>query len=150
MFRPTAHIFDVDGTLADVTPYLHHIITPDKPKNFDAFHAESVDAMANTEVVKMLNASAEENHIIVVTARMEKWRGHTSYWLARYGIQHDALFMRADKDYRPDYEIKKEILAKIMTFWDVTHAVDDNPNVIALWEANNIPTTKIGTWDGKN
>jgi hypothetical protein len=28
------------------------------------------------------------------------------------------------------------------------HAVDDNPNVIRLWEEYGIPTTKIGTWDG--
>lgn len=150
MFRPTACIFDVDGTLADVTSYLHHIITPNKPKDFDAFHRESVDANVNQDVLAQLREAEKDNHIIVVTARMEKWRGHTAYWLARYGIKHDALFMRADKDYRPDYEIKSEILAQILTFWDVVHAVDDNPNVIKLWEANNIPTTKIGDWDGKN
>jgi len=56
--------------------------------------------------------------------------------------------MRADNDNRPDYEAKKDILNKINELWEVTHAVDDNPHVIKLWEENNIPTTKIGTWDG--
>ncbi len=57
--------------------------------------------------------------------------------------------MRSDDDHRPDYEVKKDILDKINNYWDVLHAVDDNPSVIQLWQENNITTTKIGTWDGK-
>ena len=56
--------------------------------------------------------------------------------------------MRADKDYRPDYEVKLDILNQIQLFWDVEHAVDDNPKIIKLWEQNGISTTKIGDWDG--
>ena len=40
------------------------------------------------------------------------------------------------------------MLDNISRLWNVVHAVDDNPNVIRLWEDNNIPTTKIGNWDG--
>jgi hypothetical protein len=69
-------------------------------------------------------------------------------WLAKNNIRSHGLFMRADDDNRPDYEVKKDILDKITKLWSVTHAVDDNPNVIKLWEDHSIPTTKIGTWDG--
>ena len=44
--------------------------------------------------------------------------------------------------------IWKDILLSIKKHWNVFHAVDDNPNVIRLWEEHGIPTTKIGTWDG--
>jgi hypothetical protein len=69
-------------------------------------------------------------------------------WLAKNNARSHALFMRDNDDNRPDYEVKKDILNKIQDFWVVVHAVDDNPNVIRLWEENKIPTTKIGTWDG--
>jgi phosphoglycolate phosphatase-like HAD superfamily hydrolase len=145
--RPTAYIFDVDGTLANVDPYLHYVRGSDR--DYDAFHEASIDALPNVEVVQMLNNAVSDKHaILVVTSRKEKWRGLTSMWMAINNIKCHALFMRADEDNRPDYEVKKDILDKIDKHWNVVHAVDDNPNVIRLWEDHRIPTTKIGTWDG--
>ena len=145
--KPLAYIFDVDGTLANVDPYLHLIRGSNK--DYEAFHEASVDALPNIEVVEMLNhAFFDQMHVIIVTSRMEKWRGLTSMWLAKNDIGHHALYMRGDGDYRSDYKVKSDILDNINKYWRVTHAVDDNPNVITLWEANGITTTKIGTWDG--
>ena len=145
--RPTAYIFDVDGTLANVDPYLHHVRGPNR--DYEAFHEASIDALPNIEVVEMLNhAFFDQMHVLIVTSRKEKWRGLTSYWLAKNDIGHHALYMRSDDDNRPDYEVKKDILLKIKKHWNVIHAVDDNPNVIKLWEDHGIPTTKIGNWDG--
>jgi hypothetical protein len=146
--KPTAHIYDVDGTLANVDPFLH-FIRGDK-KSYDAFHSASLHAIPNMNVLEMLNNSVSDGHsVLIVTSRKEKYRSLTSMWLAKNNIRSHALFMRADDDNRPDYEAKKDMLNKIAKLWDVTHAIDDNPNVIRLWEDNNIPTTKIGTWDGK-
>ena len=145
--KPTAHIYDVDGTLANVDPFLHHVRNGNK--DYDAFHYSSIDALPNINVIEMLNNSVSDGHsILVVTSRKEKYRGLTSMWLAKNNIRSHGLFMRADDDNRPDYEAKKDMLDKITKLWDVTHAVDDNPNVIKLWEDNGIPTTKIGDWDG--
>ncbi len=69
-------------------------------------------------------------------------------WLAKNDIGHHALYMRGDNDYRSDYKVKSDILDNINKHWRVIYAVDDNPNVITLWEANGITTTKIGNWDG--
>jgi FMN phosphatase YigB (HAD superfamily) len=142
-----AIIFDVDGTLANVDPYLH--LVRGSNRDYDAFHEASIDALPNFEVVEMLNqAFFDQRQIIIVTSRKEKWRGLTSQWLAKNDIGHHALYMREDDDNRPDYEVKKDILLKIKKHWNVLHAVDDNPNVIRLWEEHGIPTTKIGDWDG--
>jgi phosphoglycolate phosphatase-like HAD superfamily hydrolase len=147
VMKPTAYIFDVDGTLANVDPYLHHVRGDNK--DYDAFHESSIGALPNIEVLEMLNNAVSDGHsILVVTSRKEKWRGLTSMWLAKTDARSHALFMRADDDHRQDYEVKKDILDKIVMHWDVVHAVDDNPNVIRLWEENGITTTKIGTWDG--
>jgi hypothetical protein len=137
----------VDGTLANVDPYIHLVRGPNK--DYNAFHEASVDALPNIEVVEMLNhAFFDQMDVLVVTSRMEKWRGLTSYWLAKNDIGHNALYMRKDNDTRPDYEVKSDILNEIKKYWNVLHAVDDNPSIITLWGANGIPTTKIGTWDG--
>jgi hypothetical protein len=145
--KPTAHIYDVDGTLANVDPYLHHVRGSNR--DYDAFHEASIDALPNIDVIEMLNNSVSDGHsVLVVTSRKEKYRGLTSMWLAKNNIRSHALFMRANDDSRPDYEAKKDMLDKIIKLWDVTHAIDDNPNVIRLWEDHNIPTTKIGNWDG--
>ncbi len=153
MTKRPAWIFDVDGTLADVDPLLHWIVNQDRTtekfkKNFDKFHSESIYCQPHSEVVDMLWDKVNDLDIIVVTARQEKWRAHTAYWLAKNDIPHKVMFMRENKDFRPDYEIKKDILEHINQFWDVQHAVDDNPNIIKLWEENGIETTKIGDWDG--
>jgi hypothetical protein len=145
--KPTAHIYDVDGTLANVDPYLHFVRGSNK--DYDAFHGASIDALPNIDVIEMLNNSVSDGHsILIVTSRKEKYRGLTSMWLAKNNIRSHGLFMRSDDDHRPDYETKKDILDKITKLWNVTYAVDDNPNIIKLWENHGIPTTKIGSWDG--
>jgi FMN phosphatase YigB (HAD superfamily) len=145
--KPTAYIFDVDGTLANVDEFLHFM--RDGKKDYDSFHSASINAKPNLEVFSMLDNAISKGHaILIVTSRKEKWRGLTSMWLAKNNARSHALFMRDNDDNRPDYEVKKDILSKIEDFWVVVHAVDDNPNVIRLWEESKIPTTKIGTWDG--
>lgn len=145
--KPTAYIFDVDGTLANVDPFLPLIRNGNK--DYDSFHLLSIDAIPNFDVVQMLNnAYSDNNAIIIVTSRKEKWRALTSLWLKNNNISSDALFMRLDNDDRSHYDIKKDILDRISQMWDVVHAVDDHPDIIRLWEENGISTTKIGTWDG--
>jgi phosphoglycolate phosphatase-like HAD superfamily hydrolase len=153
MIKRPAWIFDVDGTLVDVDPILHHILNQDRStesfkKNYDTFHQESVSCNPHKDVVDMVWQVCNDLDIIIVTARKEKYRALTARWLKNNDVPHDALFMRQDDDTREDYEVKKDILEHIEVYWDIKHAVDDNPSIIRLWEENGIPTTKIGTWDG--
>lgn len=151
-----AVIFDVDGTLADVSSILHYIVkhksrdTEHFKKDFHSFHEESIDVPPHEEVA----AEARQLHadgltVLVVTARMEEWRPQTELWLEKHNIPYEKLYMRPQNDYRPDYEVKKDILAEITAegYW-VIAAWDDNPKIIALWQENGIPTEKVGDWDG--
>ena len=144
-----AVIFDMDGTLADVSSIRHHIVPPTpKPKgwfkDFDRFHSESVNVPINTSVRDhAIRASLLGNAVLVVTARRAMYRHQTAWFLAMHDVPSDRLYMRGDKDGRPDYEVKKDILARIQREFNVIHAVDDNPAVIQLWEENGIPTTIV-------
>ena len=144
-----AVIFDMDGTLADVRGIRHHIVPPNPTpkgwhKDFHSFHSESVNVPANNSVVAhAVCASLLGNAVLIVTARRAMYRHHTAWFLALNGIPSDALYMRANNDGRPDYEVKKDILSSIQNKYNVIHAVDDNPAVIKLWEENGISTTVV-------
>lgn len=145
----SAIIVDMDGTLADVSGIRHHIVPPTpKPKgwykDFHAFHSESASVPVNAAVRDhAIRASLLGNAVLVVTARRAMYRHPTAWFLALHGIPSDALYMRGDKDGREDYLVKKDILASIRTRYNVIHAIDDNPSVIALWESEGIPTTIV-------
>jgi FMN phosphatase YigB (HAD superfamily) len=153
MIKRPAWIFDVDGTLVDVDPILNILLGQDRSsesfkKNYDDFHKASISCDPHKDVVDMVWQVCNELDIIIVTARKEKYRALTARWLKNNNVPHDALFMRQDDDHREDHEVKKDILEHINVYWDVKHAVDDNPSIIKLWEDNGITTTKIGNWDG--
>ena len=142
-----AVIIDMDGTLADVSSIRHHVRRP--ARDFDAFHAASVDVPANAEAVRVAHAARNRGiAVLIVTARRARWRHHTAWWLALHGVPSDALIMRGDRDDRSDVEVKREMLHQIIKkAWTPVLAVDDNPAVVALWEAEGIPTMVIPGWE---
>jgi hypothetical protein len=149
----SAVIFDMDGTLADVSSIRHHLKAFDATKrrvikHFDRFHAESVNVPPHSYVVNAAQVAKMLGHdVLIVTARKHMWRNHTAWWLALHGVPSDALFMRGNLDNRKDYEVKKDILATIRKAWNPIYAWDDNPAIIKLWEEESIPHTVVEGWD---
>lgn len=143
-----AVIIDVDGTLADVSG-IRHLVRDPRNKNFDKFHEESVNCPPHDWVVEMARAAHDEGKaVIIVTARKHKWRHVTAWFLALNDIPSDMLIMRHNDDQRKDYFVKKDILASIRAQgFNVVHAVDDNPNIIQLWNEENIPCTIVPGWE---
>lgn len=143
--KPSAWIFDVDGTLCDVSSVRHHVL--ERPKNFDAFHSGSLDCPPHQWVVDLARSVQEAGGVVVVvTARRERWWWHTVLWLAENDVPYDVLEMRGDRDDRKDYDVKRDILTRLRERYDIVHAVDDNPSVIALWQEEGIPTTVVPGW----
>ena len=144
--KPPAVIIDVDGTLCDVSSVRHHIARP--IRDFDAFHTASAQCPAIPEAVVWVEEMADSGHqILVVTARMERWRHLTAAWLDRHLTRPIAeLAMRADRDFRPDCEVKADIRAALSERFDIRHACDDNPNIVRLWNEAGIPVKVIPGW----
>lgn len=139
-------IFDVDGTLADVRSIRHYVVGT-RRKNFDAFHAESVNVPPHAHVANAAQVAEMLGHdVLVVTARKVRWARHTAMWLALNQIPSAAMFMRGDADGRPDVEVKRDILRAIKRSWDVVAAWDDNPKIIELWKSEGIPTNIVEGW----
>jgi phosphoglycolate phosphatase-like HAD superfamily hydrolase len=143
---PEAVIFDMDGTLCDVRSIRHLI---DGPGSFHAFHKASVNCPPHTHVVEAAHREQDAGRaVLIVTARAARYRNLTAMWLALHGVPSDAMWMRRDGDYRPDYEVKQDILRRIRQLYRPVAAWDDNPNVIRLWEAEGIPVTVVPGWTG--
>lgn len=149
-----AVIFDMDGTLCDVSSIRYHI-NPQDPrfsgkKRFDRFHAESIDCPPHDWVAEMARMFHETvgYSVLIVTARMEEWRYHTILWLEENGVPYDRLYMRKDGDVRKDFTIKEEILNAIhRDGFTVVAAYDDNPNVIDVWRRRGIRTITVPGWE---
>ena len=141
---PEAVLFDMDGTLCDVRGIRHLI---DGPGSFHAFHRASASCPPNPEVV----AAAQREHaagraVLVVTARLHRYRNLTAMWLALNGVPSDGMWMRADQDFRPDVAVKADILKRIRGLYTVVGAWDDRPEVVALWRSEGIPVTVVPGW----
>ena len=119
-------IIDMDGTLCD-TRHRDHLIK----ESWDAFHAELHNDKVYDDVVVFINAmSSGVNEIILLTGRMEKFRGATENWLIKSALYHqlDELVMRGDNDYRKSFEMKCEYIAPIKD--EILMMLDDNDNVV--------------------
>lgn len=151
--KPTAVIFDMDGTLADVSSIRHYLKKYEASgrthhKDFDSFHAESVNVPPHPHVVNAAQVAHMLGHkVLIVTARKHMWRHQTAWFLAMHRIPSDALFMRGNLDNRKDYDVKKDILNTIRQAYDPIHAWDDNPSIIKLWTEESIPCTIVDGWD---
>lgn len=125
----------------DVSSIRHYVM--DGPfRNFDAFHRMSSWCPPIGWVLLEAHRYAEMGYaIVVVTAREDKWRELTFDWLEEHNVPFDGLWMRRTGDFRPDYEVKKEIYHDLTHVhdYDIRVALDDNPNVIRLWEEVGIP-----------
>lgn len=136
-------VFDMDGTLCDVRDIRHLILG--ETRNFHAFHSESVNCSANADVVQdMWDAQAQGIPCVIVTARSAEFMNITVWWCLLNGITYDQMYFRQKGDYRPDREVKEDIV-KLMKKdgFNPIKAWDDNPNIIAMWKDMGIECVEV-------
>lgn len=142
-------IFDIDGTLADLTHRLHYI--SGKHKNYGLFFGEVNNDSPIKEIIELnhaLDASGSYDKILLVSGRPEKTRQATEAWMFENGVIYDELFMRPDNDYRPDTEIKSQILdGLIHDGYEVQFVVDDRQSVVDMWRERGIVCLQCRPWN---
>ena len=83
-------IFDIDGTLADVSERIHHL--KKKPKNWDAFFQGMAQDKAIRSVVRRCNILYDSGiQIILCSGRNEGYRLERVKWLAEQGVHYHEL-----------------------------------------------------------
>ncbi|WP_020476284.1 phosphatase domain-containing protein [Zavarzinella formosa] len=142
-----AVIFDIDGTLSDVTHRLHHITG--NHKNYDAFFAEVGNDPVIEPVCELARVLARQGYkLILVSGRSDVVRGETVEWLGKHDVPHDELHMRKDGDYRQDFIIKSEILDALLAEGnEIAFVVDDRPSVVAMWRERGLTCLQCRDWE---
>ena len=145
--KPNCIIVDVDGTIVDVSGVRHYVRDDRRHKDFDHFHLGAMFCPPIRSTLDTIAAAHDDGLVVViVTARKERWRHHTRWYLEKHGIRAEHLVMRADDDDRRDVEVKREILSQIRQWYEPVLAVDDNPSVVDMWRAEGIPVQIVPGW----
>jgi uncharacterized HAD superfamily protein len=140
-----AVIFDIDGTLADVDEFLHHLVhRPDSPRDWQGFHREVGKAKVKLDVLSMLHLYQHRGvYTILLTSRNVDWQKETMGWLKKNNITYDVLMMRSKGDRRSAPEFKEDRFKKISQDFNIVQVFDDHPGVVGVAEELGIPVTKV-------
>jgi len=143
-------IFDVDGTLMDINHRRKYVEGEQKDwkKFFEYMEFDTI----RDDVFHLAHALHKDGYVIIVcSGRNEKYRELTEKQLAFGKLEYQALMMRGDDDYRPDWEVKREMLAEIRNSgFDPKISVDDRPSVVSMWRDHGLTCFDVGGWENTN
>jgi len=129
-------IFDIDGTLADVSERIHHV--KKKPRDWNAFFAGMAQDKAIHSMVRLCNVlHASGIRIILCSGRSEEHRDETVKWLSEKGVRYHDLLLRKDQDRRSDTVVKREMLAAIDKSL-ILFVVEDRSRVVEMWRSEGL------------
>jgi predicted secreted acid phosphatase len=129
-------IFDIDGTLADLSERIHHV--KKNPKNWDAFYQGMAQDKAIHSMVRLCNILyASGIQIILCSGRNESHRAETIEWLAKQGVNYHDLLLRKESDRRSDTVVKREMLSAIDKS-KILFVVEDRIRVVEMWRSEGL------------
>lgn len=141
------YIFDIDGTLADLTHRLPLI--KQEPKNWRGFFAAcSADKPIEHMIKLAIDLHLSGANLIYVSGRSDECRWATEDWLRRHALPEGKVYMRKEGDHRPDHQVKVELLEQLRT--DGHHpimAFDDRNAVVKMWREIGVPCAQVAEGD---
>jgi beta-phosphoglucomutase-like phosphatase (HAD superfamily) len=139
-----AVVVDLDGVVSDATGRLHHVATPGRRKDWDAFFAGVPDDPLVEELHRLLDLLAPDLAVLLVSGRPARTRADTVAWLDRHRVRWDLLVLRADADRRPAPEMKREALEALRGLgFDVVLAVEDDERNAAMFRRAGVPCVQV-------
>lgn len=144
---PFLVIFDIDNTLA-YSPHRH----PYKCTDSEILADKPI--LACMEVLKLFMSNTNRYKVVFLTGRNERFREVSTKWLIKQlsVFREDInLYMRDERDFRPDYTVKYEKLEKIRKDFEVYNLLcvfDDRKSVVEYFQQKDIYVFDVG--QGKN
>lgn len=141
-------LFDIDGTLADIS-HRRPILEKD-PRAWGAFFAIMGDDTPNKAVVDLYNLiwASKQHECIIVTGRPNDYRKITEQWFIWNHIPFDRLIMRPKNDNRADHIIKEEMLNTLIAEGkEIAFVVDDRQSVVDMWRRNGLTCFQCDNYD---
>ena len=155
---------DLDGTLADVNHRLHYIKNDDgtkktrKESDWGSFHTECINDVPNEDVIEILHSLVREwwQEVYFLSGRNDVVRAETVEWLQKHVADYEhwsetcraQLVMRKNGDFRPDTEVKLEMVQELgLTPDDVLCVLDDRQCVVDMWRENGFRCLQVNAWE---
>jgi len=122
--KPSAYIFDVDGTLALI-------------KNRGPFDWKKVGQdVLNVPVYRILDMVRQAGHkIIIFSGRDGICMKETKDWLALHNITWDHFIMRPVGNSEKDSSIKLRMFNEIKDDYNILGVFDDRDQVVHMWRS---------------
>ena len=145
-------IFDLDGTLADITARRNLATKSNGKLDWDVFHDPSNIGLdvPNEPVVKMAELFAENGfNIVIFSGRTNKIERRTRSWLTHNRVPFHKLVMRPHKtmNFIPDDILKRDMLDTHVDINDIFMVVDDRQKVVDMWRNLGLTVFQVAEGD---
>jgi phosphoglycolate phosphatase-like HAD superfamily hydrolase len=145
-------IFDLDGTLADVT-HRRHLLDEegvDDDTRWSNFYLAYTRDTPNIKLIEIFHILKRQGvEVWIWSGRSDEVKSQTLAWLAMHDIHFDLFMMRDHKDFRPDVEIKREWLNNMLTEDRdrILCFFDDRDSVVDLWRSQGFLCCQVAPGD---
>ena len=133
---PDAVIVDMDGTLAlmgDRSPYDVSYCDLDLP---------------NYPVLETVQKLQDSKTIIIMSGRTDDGKEKTEFWLQKYAVKYQHIYMRAAGDMRKDSVVKQELYEKfVRDKFNVSFILDDRQQVVDMWRGLGLTVFQVAEGD---
>lgn len=144
-------MFDLDGTLCDLSHRLHFIQGP--KKNYDAFYDACGGDKINYPIAALAHALFDAKYTLwLFSGRTSRVLPMTIKWLEESGMGPEMwayMRFRREGDHTPDHLLKK-------TWWEeiplpyrqnFLFAVEDRARMAAMWRSLGLPCLQVAEGD---
>ena len=148
-------IFDLDGTLADITSRRELSIKDNGKMDWDTFFNPKMISLddPNIPVIKMAQMLKEQGFfILILSGRSKATKGRTIDWLDKHNVPFDVLKMRPTGK---DWHFMKDSLLK--SIWlkelfdnpteEIFAVFDDRNQVVDMWRDNGLTVFQVAEGD---
>jgi phosphoglycolate phosphatase-like HAD superfamily hydrolase len=148
------YVFDLDGTLADLTHRLHYI--QGETKDWRGFFAACGDDKVILPVASLLrhlrdgttDGATNSYAIIIMSGRSSECREATERWLDDNYLPYTAVYMRQEGDHRPDFTLKQDLLSELLTDgYEPIMFFDDRDSVVNMWRSKGYTCAQVASGD---
>ena len=147
-------IFDLDGTLADIT--LRRTLATDTTNSkmdWDVFlNPDNIGLdQPNTPVIKMAQLLHSQGYkIVILSGRSAITQDVTIDWLKQHNVPYDDLHMRPTDNkshFMPDNMLKQNWLFTTLKDDDIFVVFDDRQQVVDMWRNNGLTVFQVADGD---
>jgi hydroxymethylpyrimidine pyrophosphatase-like HAD family hydrolase len=144
-------IFDLDGTLADITKRREMSTKENGKIDWDIFFEPNniwFD-LPNEPVITMAQLLSEKHRIVIFSGRSKSTKDETKRWLKKFDVPFDVIKMRPTSNewkFMPDDELKQHWLDTL--FPDdkkngILCVFDDRQKVVDMWRRNGVTCFQV-------